>query len=137
MVKIRLNYDGFVEARELNQILISTLYKARINVVTLPPADEEAEKKTLIWGSRSEFAIAPEMKTSFVATSSVLFVELVANQLLRSMVVSLVVSEDIFALILLQKDTNLIHDSRFITSHLLHSFLKLSIGNSCEGVHFT
>ena len=91
----------------MTQVMLSTLYKARISVVTLPPTDEETEKKTQIWGSRSEYAIAPEMKTPFVATSSVVFVELVANQLLRSMVVGLVVSKDIFVLILiLQKDTN-------------------------------
>ena len=99
MIKTRLDYDGFVEARELTQTLKSILYKAHISVETLPPADNETEKKTQIWGSRSEFAIASEMKTPYEASSKVIFVELVANLLLRSMVVGLVVSKYIFALI--------------------------------------
>jgi hypothetical protein len=94
LIKTRLQYDGFVEARELDRMLTCTLYKARIKVVKLPPADAQSDKKTLIWGSKSEFAIAPETAMPFEPTSSAIFVELVANQLLRSMVVSLVVSED-------------------------------------------
>lgn len=108
MIKTRLDYDGFVEARELTQTVRSILFKARISVVTLPPADDETEKKTQIWGSRSEFAIAPEMKTPYEATSKVIFVELVANLLLRSMVVGLVVSKDVLPS-LFREGINLIH----------------------------
>lgn len=108
MIKTRLQYDGFVETRELEQMLTCTLYKARIKVVKLPPADVESDKKTLIWGSKSEFAIAPETAMPFEPTSSAIFVELVANQLLRSMVVSLVVSEDVCARALLEKTLTLL-----------------------------